>query len=110
LTRFARDVTAILSRVAPVYAIVRDTAKAEPEIASMWHGILRDRYTNLEAVAQHLAELHSLREGLSVTQATETIWALSSPDMFLLLGEQRGYTNERFAAWLAEGLIRLLLG
>jgi TetR/AcrR family transcriptional regulator, regulator of autoinduction and epiphytic fitness len=109
LTYFAGDITAILSRVAPVYAVVRDTAKAEPEMASMWHGILRDRYANLEAVAQHLAELHSLRVGLGVTQATETIWALSSPDIFCLLATHRGYTNERFAGWLAESLILLLL-
>jgi hypothetical protein len=41
--------------------------------------------------------------------ALETVWALASPDLHQLLTRTRGWTRDRYCAWLAGSLARLLL-
>ena len=41
--------------------------------------------------------------------AAETIWALASPDLYALLTGVRGWTRERYTAWLADSLAAILL-
>ena len=40
--------------------------------------------------------------------AAETVWALTSPELYVLLTEVRGWSRERYAAWLADSLRALL--
>ncbi len=58
---------------------------------------------------QHIAANGSLRDGLNEAKAAELVWALSSPELFQLLTDYRGWTKEQYAAWLADTLRRLLL-
>jgi hypothetical protein len=41
--------------------------------------------------------------------AAETLWTLAAPDMAHLLRNQRGWTRQRYAAWLGDMLTRTLL-
>ena len=41
--------------------------------------------------------------------ATETVWALTSPELHQLVTNQRGWSRRRYANWLAESLEELLL-
>jgi len=109
LNLFARDISAILERVAPIFEITRTAAKTEPDIADLLNNMLDQRMRNLGAVAQHLSDLGSLREGLDAVQATETIWVIASPEVFSLLLGDRGWTKEQYVLWLHDTLIRLLL-
>jgi hypothetical protein len=49
--------------------------------------------------------------GLAVPadHAADVIWATSSPELYLLLVRQRGWTPEQYGAWLGEAWQRLLL-
>ena len=109
LNLFARDISAILERVAPIFEITRIAAKTEPDIADLLKHMLDQRMQNLGAVTQHLADLGSLREGLDEAQATEIIWVITSPEVFSLLLGDRGWTKEHYVDWLSDTLIRLLL-
>jgi len=42
-------------------------------------------------------------------EATETVWTLTSPEVFLLLTRDRGWSKGKYAEWLADTLIRALL-
>jgi AcrR family transcriptional regulator len=109
LNLFARDISAILERVAPIFEITRIAAKTEPDIADLLKNMLDQRMRNLGVVARHLSDLGSLREGLDEAQATETIWVITSPEVFSLLLGDRGWTKEHYIHWLSDTLIRLLL-
>jgi hypothetical protein len=58
-------------------------------------------------LVQHIAA--NGRQGLSTTQATDTIWALTSAEVYLLLTADSRLTSEQYVEWLADTLIRLLL-
>lgn len=106
---FAQDITGILERVAPIFEIIRVAAKTEPDIADLLKNMLNNRFQNLTAVAKQLQSLGSLREGLDVLQATETIWVITNPEIFSLLLTDRGWTKENYVDWLSDTLARLLL-
>jgi len=109
LTLFAQDIAEILERVAPVIEITRFAAKTEPDIAELLKKMLDQRMKNLGAISRHLSVLGFLRKGLDEAQATETIWVITSPEVYLLLRRDRGWTKEFFIQWLSDTLIRLLL-
>ena len=109
LNLFARDISAILERVAPIFEITRFAAKTEPDIADLLKNMLDQRMQSLGAVTRHLSALGSLREGLDETQATEIIWITTSPEVFSLLLGDRGWTKDHYIHWLSDTLIRLLL-
>ena len=81
LQLFAADIATILARVAPLFEVMRAAAKTEPEIDDLLQGILRQRLDTMAKFVGHVA----LREGLDQAAAAETVWALSSPELFRLL-------------------------
>lgn len=107
--RFAADITDILERVTPIFEIMRMAAKTEAEIAEMLAGLLQQRLHNLGIFVQYLSANAELRDRLDAAQATETVWAVASPEVYRLLTVDRGWPKERFVKWLGDALNRLLL-
>jgi AcrR family transcriptional regulator len=106
---FAADISVILERVAPVFAIMRVAAKTEPDIAELLKNLLEERLRNLATVAQRLSAQKALREDLNVAQAAEIIWTITSPEVFSLLTIDRGWAKDQYVRWLGDALARLLL-
>jgi AcrR family transcriptional regulator len=109
LTLFARDITKILQRAAPIFEILRIAAKTEPEIAELVQSLVRERLANMNMVAKKVAENGPLREGLTRVHAAELIWSMTSPELYLLLTRDLHWTDEQYTHWLTDTLIRLLL-
>lgn len=109
LTAFAKDITEILNRAAPVFAVMRDAAKTEPEIASLVKRLLRERLENMTMVAERVAANGSLRAGVDKSLAAQMIWSMTSPELYLLFTRDLNWTNEQYRQWLTDTLNRLLL-
>lgn len=62
---------------------------------------MRDLAADLRATGQ-------LRDDLDDGEVADIIWSLNAVDYYMLLRE-RGWSAERFAAWLADAWTRLLL-
>jgi hypothetical protein len=50
-----------------------------------------------------------LRKGLTIDQAADSYSALANPETYLLLTNHHGWTPDRFQAWLADSIERILL-
>ena len=109
LVLFSQDISEILTRAAPVFEIIRSAAKLEPEIAELVQNMLEERLQNMTRFVHSVAANGSLRDGLDEAQAGEIVWAITSPELFQLLTVDRGWTKEKYAQWLSDALIRLLL-
>ena len=105
----ARDITDVLSRVAPLMAVVRSGADTEPELAGLYRDLHEGRRGNLRLVAEALARNGALRDGLTASAATDTIWRLASPELFTLMLDVEGGSPEAFAVWLEDTLVHALL-
>jgi AcrR family transcriptional regulator len=107
LTVYATALPVLHARLAPLVAVLQAAASAEPQLAELWFEISERRATNMRRFA---AELQS-KGGLAVPvdHAADVLWATNSPELYLLLVSQRGWTATQYSQWLSEAWKRLLL-
>jgi len=106
---FAADVAQILERARPVDDIMRGAAAVDPEIAAFrarMHGL---RYDNMRRFVSWLAAKGPFRPGIGEEEAAAIVWTLAGPEVNRLLRTDRGWSRERYVAWLADTLVRTLL-
>lgn len=106
LRLFAADIAERLERTAPLVALV-GAARAEPELAELLERLHHDRLKNLHVLIDALGRNGPLR--LADTDALETVWALTSPELHQLLVRVRGWNRPRYRTWLTHTLTALLL-
>jgi len=99
----------IQQRLAPVFRVLRAAAPMDRELARLWKEISQRRARNMRLFAEDLAATGQLRPGLTIEDVADTIWSMNSPEFYLLLVEERGWTARRFEAWLADAWTRLLV-
>ena len=106
---YAAALRNIQSRLAPLFRVLQGAALLDAELATLWKSISERRARNMRLFAADLAVTGRLRSDFSIDKAADVIWAMNSPELYLLLIEQRGWSGEKFQAWLGEAWIRLLL-
>jgi TetR/AcrR family transcriptional regulator, regulator of autoinduction and epiphytic fitness len=106
---FASDITAIMGRMAPIFSIMRAAAKTEPDIGKMLRRMLDSRLQGMMVFVEALTSNSSLRDGVTRQEAAETVWMLTSAEMYNLAIMDRGWSEEKYQRWLADALVNLLL-
>jgi AcrR family transcriptional regulator len=99
----------VAPRVAPLQLLMAQAAHADPEMGRLRAEFDRTRLERMTRNAERLARRGLLREGLSVERAGEIMWFYSSPEMFRLLVQERGWPLPRFGEFVAEALAAALL-
>jgi len=109
LVRYARAVCDIQERFVPIVQVLTEAAASDASLAALWTEISERRAANMRLFATDLASTGRLRDGLSIDQAADIIWATNSPEFYVLLVEARGWTPDELESWLADAWARLLL-
>ncbi|MCW2856906.1 MAG: TetR family transcriptional regulator [Marmoricola sp.] len=109
LDLYAAAMRRILERLAPLFLALRDASATDQEAAQVWSQISERRATNMRMLATDLLATGQLRDGLSIDEVADTIWATNSPDLHRLLVEDRGWSPDHYQEWLATSWRRLFL-
>ena len=109
LQMFAEVVASNLDQVAVISKIMVDAAKTEEEIDRILQKLNKQRLEHMRLAVQQVAANGPFREEINLANALDTVWTLTSPEVFLLLTQDRDWSKEKYAKWLAELLIRALL-
>lgn len=109
LRRYARAIREIQPRLSPIVHVLHDAAATDPGLAALWEQIAERRAANMRLFAADLIATNQLRSGLTTDEIADTIWAMNGPEFYHLLVEQRGWSLDRFEAWLGEAWTRLLV-
>jgi Transcriptional regulator len=109
LKMFAEVVAANLDRVAVVSELMTDAAKTEPDFDRILQKLNKQRLEHMTFAVQQIAVNGPFRENIEEAYARDTVWAFTSPEVFLLLTRDRGWSKEDYAQWLADMLTRALL-
>ncbi len=90
--------------------VARLTRQAYEPLASSLE-LLRTarRRQNQARLMAFLHEQGVLRSGLSLEEATDVLWALTSYDLYLMLVVEQRWEPERYETWLAQFLVQHLL-
>jgi AcrR family transcriptional regulator len=94
----------ILERVAAITEMLRVAAATDPDIRSMWPQEQDPRYTVQTAVAKVLIRKPDARGDLTVKHAADVLFGLLSPELYLVLTRDRGWTAEKWEHWAHETL------
>lgn len=98
----ARGLTAIQVRIAPVFVLLREAAAADEEAAEMLRSSReRQRIDVAAAVELVIGRRPSRTE-------CDGVWAIASPEVYLLLVEESGWSPEEYEAWIAELMERVI--
>jgi AcrR family transcriptional regulator len=99
----------MLERISPVYAVLRDAAATDDLLREHLAAEIERRRDFQRALIERVRAAGPLRERLTTAQAADTYSALANPDLYLLLTTHHHWSADRYEAWLADGLRRLLL-
>jgi hypothetical protein len=58
---------------------------------------------------RQIASNGPLQDNMDESYAIDSVWALTSPEVFLLLRRDQGWSKEKYAKWLADTLTKVLL-
>ena len=98
----------IAERAALGWQLYRDGAASDAEIATDWQTLQALRHQTFRTLINRLPA-RSLRPGLTRVAATDTAWAIASPDTYDMLVRTRGYTLDQYQKWITTSLTNLLL-
>lgn len=119
--RATRDVPQQLSLVAQItrqayeplassLELLRTAGAVAPELAEVARQIEARRRQNQGRLIASLHKQGLLRHGLSLEEAMDVLWALTSYDLYRMLVVERGWESVRYETWLAQLLIQQMLG
>jgi AcrR family transcriptional regulator len=108
LALVARNARLVRERTATLAEVVRHAAPGDAEIGELWERFQRELYDlGMREIAKTLARDDVLVT--NTTTATDLLWTLTHPDLYLLLVRERGWTPAAYELWLRNALCRELL-
>jgi AcrR family transcriptional regulator len=98
----AQVLAAVHGRTAGVAKLLRQAAPADEEIAEMLRATREHQRTDVAGALE-------LVIGRAPTPAErDGVWAIASPEVYLLLVEESGWTPAQYETWIAETLERVV--
>jgi hypothetical protein len=82
--------------------VLRSAAPTDADADALWRLINTDFYDNQRVIVESLGAKQALRPDLDLTRATDLLWTLNHPDLWLLLVDQRGWTPAQWEAWFDD--------
>jgi len=101
--------TEVAAAVTPIRLLMRSSAATDPEMSALLNDSDHERLSRMQHHARFLAERNYLRDGVTVAEATDILWTCSSVEIYDLLVLQRGWSQPRFARFIADFMIASLL-
>jgi len=92
----------VKQRIGPMLRVIRSASAVDPDGAALWDLIQTDFHANQRAIVESLPHVDD------VERATDVLWTLNHPDVWLLFMD-RGWTPAAFEAWFADTLVQQLL-
>jgi AcrR family transcriptional regulator len=100
----------IMERVAPLLSVVRGTVGSDQDLAVQWEVNEVQRRTAFRALADLLADRSALREGLTVEDAADLAFLITSAENYMVAIGTLGWSAERWQHTTVTLLVEALLG
>jgi len=92
------------------FDLLRGAGVVAPELAKLEQQRECLRYERQQRMIVSLRDAGRLRADLDYTTARDIFWMLTSRDIYRMLVRERGWSSQKYQNWLADTLVRSLLG
>jgi len=107
---YADFVGAVGSRVARLYVVLRGAAEVDPDAAELYRRWEHERHQAMvDGPVSNFASKGVLRRDLDPVEAADILSLLTNPATYDRLVNERGWSQERFTAWLHETMLSQVL-
>ncbi len=106
---YANALADIQPRLAPLFQVLQTAASLDAGLGALWQEISSRRAANMRLLAKNLMATGRVRRELTESVVADVLWTMNSPEFYLLLVGQRGWSPQEFASWLTDAWPRLLL-
>jgi AcrR family transcriptional regulator len=99
----------VAAELTPIRLLLRAAATIDQEMADLLARTESERLDRMRHHAQFLAKRNYLRPDLSLSEATDILWACSSTEFYELLVMKRNWPLTRFAQFITDFMTARLL-
>lgn len=96
-------------RIYRLAAVLEVARRSDPDFDAAWQDRMAHRRGNMGAVVKWLADGGGLADGMSVKSGTDIVWTMLSVHVFEDLVVDRGWSTERYQAFVGDVLHHRLL-
>jgi TetR/AcrR family transcriptional regulator, regulator of autoinduction and epiphytic fitness len=107
---YAATQPGIHRRAGPLLRVLRDARESDPELGRRWDELEVGRLEGQGRFVRMLADRGVLSPGLTVDAGIDVTWTLCSLAVYDLLVLGRGWSDDRYQAWLTHALVCELFG
>jgi AcrR family transcriptional regulator len=101
--------TEVAPHVAPILLLVRAAAATDPAVAELLAETDRQRWDRMRHNAGRLAAAGGIRDGVSLDEAADVMWTVTSTELYDLLVQQRQWPIDRYGRFVSETIAAALL-
>src|SRR5207249_4497927 len=91
-------------RSAKVQIMIRDGRHGDETLEGIWQKLLDERLIGMTMLGGHLLESGQLRDGIEFDEVRDVLWTYIAVELYELLVTGRGWTLDRYAAWIARAI------
>ncbi|TDD12449.1 TetR/AcrR family transcriptional regulator, partial [Kribbella turkmenica] len=99
LSRFVPGSSAVLERISPIMRVLEAAVANDPEVSTLWPQDEDMRYVVQRAAAAALVTKPGARQGLTTQEAADILYAILSPELYLLLVRNRSWSHDSWVRW-----------
>ncbi|GAB3547409.1 TetR/AcrR family transcriptional regulator [Arthrobacter tumbae] len=99
----------VASTVTPILLLIRSAAATDSSMAGLLEASNAHRLERMRHNAEFLADRGFLKKGVSLSEVTDMMWTVSSPELYELLVLERRWTPAQFATFVADTMGAALL-
>jgi AcrR family transcriptional regulator len=101
---FVRGLAQRQERSAKVQILIRDGRHVDDSLTPVWAKLEEEALVGMTMLARHFAGSGQLRDGVDVDEVRDVLWNYLAIDTYERLVLARGWTHERYAAWLTHAI------
>jgi AcrR family transcriptional regulator len=93
---------------ATVQILIRDGRHVDDSLVPIWQALSDEGLTGMTLLARHFFDTGQLRDDVDLPEVRDVLWNYLAIDAFERLVLIRGWTHERYAAWLTRAVINAI--
>jgi AcrR family transcriptional regulator len=108
IAMFAEGLAHRQARSARVQILIRDGRHADDSLTPVWDKLRDEGLTGMAELGRHLLETGQLRDGIGLDEVRDLLWNYLAIDHYERLVLSQGWSQERYANWLADAITSAL--
>jgi len=108
LRTFGQLSAGLVSRIGPILIVLQEGGN-DLDLVELVAATRQERLTSVRQLLVHLQHLAGRPSAAELERAVDVVWTLISPEVTLLLVDQRGWSAQEYGAWLGETIGTLVL-